>query len=138
MQNIMTQYPQQNQNGHHHQNAAVNLHDFTRLNPTVFRNTVQPMNADDWIRDITHELDSAGVDPADYVTFAAYHLKGPAAQWWSTHKRSLTVGEVMTCEDFQSAFRARYIPQGIIDRKQEEFRIRSRYAEDEVTTDARK
>src|SRR3954469_25446537 len=151
----MAQFPQQNQNGQHHQNAAVNLHDFTRLNPTVLRNTVQPMYADDWLRDITHELDSAGVDPADYVTFAAYHLKGPAAQWWSTHKHSLPAGEVITWEDFQSAFRAPYIPQGIIDRKQEEFRNLtqgnmtveayqreflnlSRYAEDEITTDARK
>src|SRR4051812_39783759 len=50
MQNIMAQFPQQNQNGHHHQNAAVNLHDFTRLNPTVFLNTVQPMDDDDWLR----------------------------------------------------------------------------------------
>src|SRR4051812_602323 len=155
MENVMAQFPQQNQNGHHHQNAFVNLHDFTRLNPTVFRNTVQPMDADDWLHDITHELDSAGVDPTDYVTFAAYHLKGPAARWWSTHKRSSTAGEVITWEDFQLAFRARYIPQGIIDRKQEEFRNLtqgnmtveayqrefvnlSRYAEDEVTTDARK
>src|SRR4051812_17557849 len=95
------------------------------------------------------------VSPTDYVTFAAYHLKGPAAQWWSTHKRSLTAGEVITWEDFQSAFRARYIPQGIIDRTQEEFRNLTQgnmtveanqrdflnlscYAEDEVTTDARK
>src|SRR3954469_6111504 len=155
MENIMAQFPQQNQNGHHHQHAGVNLHDFTRLNPTVFGITVQPLDADDWIRNITHELDSAGVDPGDYVNFAAYHLKGPAAQWWSTHKRSLTVGEVITWEDFQSAFRARYIPQGIIDRKQEEFcnltqgnmtveayqrefLNLSRYAEDAITTDARK
>src|SRR3954468_12115534 len=34
MENIRAQFPQQNQNGHPHQNAAVNLHDFTRLNPT--------------------------------------------------------------------------------------------------------
>src|ERR1044071_7865933 len=116
---------------------------------------LDPMDADKWLHDITHELDSANVDPADYVTFAAYHLKGPAAQWWSTHKHSLTVGEVITWEGFQSAFCARYIPQGIIDRKQEEFRNLtqgnmtveayqreflnlSRYAEDEITTDARK
>src|SRR4051812_17055636 len=117
----MAQFPQQNQNGHHHQHAVVNLHDFTRLNPMVFRHTVQPMDADDWLRDITHELDSDNVDPGDYVTFVAYHLKGPAAQWWSTHKRSLPVGVVITWNEFQSAFRARYISQGIIDHKLEEF-----------------
>src|SRR3954464_4109422 len=155
MENVMAQFPQPNQHGHHHQHATVSLHDFTRLNPTVFRNTVQPMDGDDWLRDITHELDSANVDPGDYVTFAAYHLKGPAAQWWSTHNRSLPVREVITWEEFQSAFHARYIPQGIIDRKEEEFRNLtqgnmtveayqreflnlSHYAEDEISTDARK
>src|ERR1044072_4904155 len=70
MKNIMAQFPQQNQHGHHHQHAAVTLRPFTRLNPTVFRNTVQPMDADEWLHNITHELDYAGVDPGDYVTFA--------------------------------------------------------------------
>src|SRR3954465_167317 len=155
MENVMAQFPQPNQHGHHHQHATVTLHDFTRLNPTMFRNTVQPLDADDWLRDITHELESANVDPADYVNFASYHLKGAATQWWSTHKRSLPVEEVITWDDFQSAFRARYIPQGIMDRKAEEFRNLtqgdmtveayqreflnlSRYAEGEITTDARR
>src|ERR1041385_4988818 len=53
MENIMAQFPQPNQNGHHHQHATVTLHDFTRLNPTMFRNTVQPLDADHWLRDIT-------------------------------------------------------------------------------------
>ena len=100
MEAIMAQFPQQNHHGQDQQPAAVNLHDFTRLNPTVFRNSVQPLDADDWLRDITHELESADVAPANFVTFAAYHLKGPAAQWWSTHKRSLPEGEVITWNDF--------------------------------------
>src|SRR3954466_5463079 len=155
MENFMPQFPQPNQHGHHHQHATVTLHDFTRLKPTSFRNSVQPLDADDWLRDITHELESANVDPADYVNFAAYHLKGASAQWWSTHKGSLPVGEVITWDEFQTTFRARYIPQGIMDRKHEEFHNLtqgnmtveayqreflnlSRYAEEEITTDARK
>src|SRR4051812_33535690 len=108
----MAQFPQLNQNGHHHQHAAVNLHDFTRLNLTVFRNSVQSMDVDDWLCDITHELESANVDPGDYVNFASYHLKVSAAQWWNTHKHSLPVGEVITWDEFQTAFHARYIPLG--------------------------
>src|SRR3954464_3598667 len=118
MENVMAQFPQLNQHGPHHQHATMTLHDFTCLNPTLFRNSVQPLDADDWLRDNTHELESANVDPADYV----YHLKGAAAQWWSTHKHSLPVGEVISWDEFQTAFRARYIPQGIMDRKGEEFR----------------
>src|ERR1041385_2614623 len=61
MQNVMAQFPPPNQNGPHHQHATVTLHDFPRLNPIMFRNSVQPLDADDWLRDITHELESANV-----------------------------------------------------------------------------
>src|ERR1041385_9542600 len=122
MKNVRPQSPQPNQNGPHHQHAPVPLPPFPRLNPTMFRNSVQPLDADDWLRNITHELESANVDPADNVNFVSYHLKGAAAQWWSTHKCSLLVGEVISWDEFQSAFRTCYIPQGIMDRKAEKFR----------------
>ena len=100
-------------------------------------------------------MESSQVDPAKYVTFASYHLKGPAAQWWDSHRRTLPAGTVVTWPEFQAAFRARHIPQGIMDRKKREFRNLtqgsktvdayqrefldlSRYAEDDVSTDARK
>ena len=100
-------------------------------------------------------MESANVAPASYVTFAAYHLKGPAAQWWESHRRMLPAGTVTTWLEFQTAFRARHIPQGLMDKKKKEFRNLtqgkmtvdayqrefldlSRYAEDDVSTDARK
>ena len=88
-----------------------------RLNPTTYRNSEQPLDADDWLRDIAYEMESASVAPASYVTFATYFLKGPAAQWWSTHRHSLPAGTIVTWDDFQIAFHARYIPQGTMDRK---------------------
>ena len=100
-------------------------------------------------------MESANVAPDNFVTFASYHLKGPAAQWWDSHRRTLPAGTVVTWLEFQTAFRARHIPQGIMDRKKREFRNLtqgrmtvdayqreflnlSRYAEDDVSTDARK
>ena len=59
---------------------------------------------------------------ASYVNFAAYFLKGPAAQWWDSHRRSQPDGTIITWAEFKAAFRARYIPQGIMDRKKREFR----------------
>jgi hypothetical protein len=67
----------------------------------------------------------------------------------------LPAGIVTTWQEFQSAFRARHIPQGLMDQKKEEFRKLtqgqmtvdeyqrkflelSRYAEDDVDTDTRK
>ena len=88
-----------------------------RLNPVIFRNSSEPLHADDWLHDITFEMESANVAPANYVTFVAYHLKGPAAQWWESHRRILPVGTVATWLEFQTAFRARQIPQGLMDKK---------------------
>ena len=112
MAGLMAQFPNQNHHGNNHQPAAIALHEFTRLNPTVFRYSEQPLDANDWLHDITHELESA-----DLVTFVSYFLKGSAAQWWDTHMRSLPDGTVMTWNIFQTAFRARHIPRGIMDRK---------------------
>ena len=100
-------------------------------------------------------MDSVSVAPANYVTFASYFLKGPAAQWWDTHRHTLAVEAIITWVEFKAAFRARYIPQGVMDRKKREFRNLtqgnktveayqreflelSRYAEEDIATDARR
>lgn len=152
MQGITDQFPRPNMN---QQPTAITLQDFVRLNPTIFRNSAQPLDADDWLRDITYEMESANVAHASYVTFASYFLKGPAAQWWDSHRRTLPVGTIITWLEFQTAFRAHYIPQGIMDQKKREFRNLvqgnktvdvyqrefldlSRYAEEDIATDARR
>ena len=100
-------------------------------------------------------MESANVAPASYVTFATFHLKGPAAQWWESHKGMLPAETVTTWQEFQLAFHARHIPQGLIDQKRKEFcklsqgtmtvdeyqrkfLKLSRYAADDVCTGARK
>jgi hypothetical protein len=113
------------------------------------------MDADDWLHDIAFQMKSANVIPDSYITYATYHLRGSTAQWWESHKGMLPAETVTTWQQFQSAFHARYIPQGLMDQKKQEFRKLSqgkmtvdeyqrkflelsRYAEDDVCTDARK
>jgi hypothetical protein len=115
----MDQFPHPNMN---QQPAAVTLQDFMWLNPTVYCSSTQPLDADDWLQHITYELESASVAPASYVTFATYFLKGLATQWWDSHMRSQHIGTIITWPEFQAAFCARFIPQGIMDRKKKEFR----------------
>ena len=67
-----------------------------RLNPTIYRSSTQPLDAEDWLHDITYEMESTSVAPASYVTFATFFLKGPAAQWWDSHRRILPTGTVIT------------------------------------------
>ena len=98
----MAQFPRPNMN---QQPAPVTLQDFARFNPVIYRNSTLPLDADDWLCDITFELESADVASANYVTFVAYYLKGPAIQWWDSHMRSLPVVTAITWPEFQVVFR---------------------------------
>src|SRR3954468_12391734 len=103
MAGVMAQLP--------NHNAPITLQEFVRLNPSDFRNSSNPMDADDWLCDISFEMESANVAPTSYVTFAAFPLKGSAAYWWESHRLALPDGTVPTWQEFQIAFRAWHIPQ---------------------------
>ena len=64
---------------HHQRNDLMSLNDFIKLYPPTFHHSVEPLDADDWLRSITHKLCSAHVAEADKVSYAAYHLEGPAS-----------------------------------------------------------
>src|SRR4051812_42841028 len=136
-------------------NAPITLQEFVRLNPSVFHSSANPMDADDWLREIAVQMESTVVAPDCYVTFARYHLRGPAAQWWESHRLALPGGTVTSWPEFQIAFGAWHIPQELMHQKREEFlKLRqgettvleyhrkflelSRYVVDDVDTDARK
>jgi hypothetical protein len=99
----MDQFPRPNAN---QQPASITLPEFVRLNPSVFRNTVNPLDADDWLRGIFYEMESADVPSVSYVTFATYFLKGPATHWWATHRQTLPPGTIVTWVEFKAAFHA--------------------------------
>src|SRR3954465_13829238 len=122
MQGVIGQLQNDNQNNNQNHQHGVDLQGFMRLSPPTFHHPEQPLEADDWRRDVTSQLESAGVNAINYVNFASYFLRGPAAQWWDTHKGSLTEGTVVTWNDFKAAFRARYIPQAIMNPMKAEFR----------------
>src|ERR1044072_8702509 len=92
MAGVMAQLP--------NHNAPITLQEFVRLNSSVFCNSANPMDADDWLRDISFEMESANVAPTSYVTFAAFHLKGSATQWWESHRLALSDGTVPTWPEF--------------------------------------
>src|SRR4051812_48193774 len=120
MQGVIDQLQNQNNNQNHQH--GVDLQGFMRLNPPTFHHPEQPLEADDWLRDVTRQLESAGVNALNYVTFATYLLIGPAAQWWDTHKSSHAEDTVFSWTEFKTAFRALYIPQVIMNRMRAEFR----------------
>ena len=58
MQGVIDQFPRPNA---YHQPATITLPEFVRLNPVTFYNSTNPLDADDWLRDIFFEMESAAV-----------------------------------------------------------------------------
>src|ERR1043165_6768652 len=136
-------------------NVVVSIQDFLLLKPPVFRCSSEPLEADDWLRSIERKLDTAHVAPDDRVIFAVYFLEGAAFQWWENYVAMQPVGHIVTWQEFCVAFRGYHILDELMERKKEEFCNLSqgdmtiheyvrefnrlaRYAQDEITTDARK
>ena len=89
------------------------------------------------------------------MLFAAYFLEGAALQWWENFLAMQPVGHVVTWQEFYGDFRGYHIPNQLMERKREEFcnltqgkmyvheyrteftRL-AHYAQEEVSTDAKK
>src|SRR3954463_7419906 len=143
------------ENTAHQCKGSATIHDFIRLHPPTFHHSIEPLDADDWLRSITHKLRSANIAEGDKVIYAAYHLEGPASLWWQNYEAMLPAGQIPTWRGFTEAFREHHIPEALIDRKREEFcsftqgkmavdaysrefENLARYATGEVSTDAKK
>jgi predicted PolB exonuclease-like 3'-5' exonuclease len=53
--------------------------------------------------------------------FAAQQLRGTARIWWDHYYAMQPAGHVVTWDEFWTAFRAHHIPEGLIERKLNEF-----------------
>src|SRR3954471_7765410 len=143
------------QNTSHQQDSVVPIQDFIILTPPVFRCSSEPLDADDWLRSLERKLETAHVAPSDRVLFAAYFLEGAALQWWENFVAMQPVGHVVTWQEFSDDFRGYHIPDQLMERKREqfcnltqgkmsvheyrtEFTRLARYAQEEVSTDAKK
>ena len=91
--------------GFRQRNDVVSINDFIKMCPPKFHHSTEPLDADDWLRSITHKLHSARVAEADKVIYAAYHLEGPASLWWENFEAMRPAGQVTTWAEFSEAFR---------------------------------
>jgi hypothetical protein len=86
------------------------IRDFLQLNPRYFDSTLEPLDADDWVRDVNRMLITAGVDPRDKERFATHLLKGGSAAWWDNFLEMHPAGAEIAWEEFVETFRSHHIP----------------------------
>ena len=94
-QNALMQLLVQNQGNNNNNPPPVdNLARFLRLQPPVFSSSTEPIVADDWLRRIGRELNTAGCTDAEKVHFVAHQLDGPAASWWENYTATFPIANV--------------------------------------------
>ena len=101
--------------GNHRQHGG--LADFQRTNPPTFAGTEDPMEAEDWLRDIEKKLAIAQCTGIEKVLFASYQLVGAASAWWDNFSAMQPNGDVPSWNEFCAAFREAYIPDGVMSIK---------------------
>ena len=114
----------QQQQGHrqHHPNVAT-YSDFLATQPPLFNKAEEPLDADAWIHTIESKfpLLTAQCSEENKARFAAQQLRGPARLWWDNLVASLPANAVIAWDEFKAAFRAHHIPDGLLERKLNEF-----------------
>ncbi|KAF0898885.1 hypothetical protein E2562_012598 [Oryza meyeriana var. granulata] len=131
------------------------LANFQRTHPSNLSSATDPLDADDWLRDIEAKLNLARCDEREKAAYAAHYLQGAAATWWESYKTLILADEPITWAVFKEGFRSTHIPDGLMELKRKEFlnlkqgdmpfmdflnrfNYLAQYAPEEITTEARK
>jgi hypothetical protein len=61
------------------------LGEFWRTKPSTFSHSIEPMDADDWLKTIKKKLQVVQCNNGEKVLFASHQLEGPAADWWDAY-----------------------------------------------------
>ena len=113
--------PRQQHGGRDAQPAGYQ--EFFGTQPPLFSRTDEPLDADAWLRTIESKFALLAVPCANTnkAQFAAQQLRGTTRIWWDHYCAMQPVGHVISWEEFWNAFRTHHIPEGLIERKLNEF-----------------
>ena len=81
------------------------------------------MDADAWIHTIESKFSLLEVpcSDANKAHFATQQLRGTARLWWDHYNVMLPADHIVTWDEFKNTFRAHHIPEGLMERKLNEF-----------------
>jgi hypothetical protein len=106
-----------------HNPPVASYKDFISTQPPFFSKAKEPLDADAWLHIIESKFALLTIPCADSskASFATQQLCGAARIWWDNFYSMQPAGHVITWEEFRAAFRAYYIPEGLLERKLNEF-----------------
>ncbi|RLN42291.1 uncharacterized protein C2845_PM01G21130 [Panicum miliaceum] len=95
--------------------------DFLRTKPPTFGGSINPLDADDWLRVIQRKFEAIGCVGRDKVILAAHQLTGTALAWWENYCAAAEDATTITWEEFVEEFRRYHIPVATMKCKADEF-----------------
>jgi len=102
-------------------NQYSSFKDFMDTKPPVFKEALEPLEADEWINTMEQKFRLLWMTEELKAEYAAHQLQGPAGIWWSHHRTTYPEGTPITWNRFTTAFRGNYIPPGVVEMKVGEF-----------------
>src|SRR5207237_3351891 len=90
------------------------LHDFLSTKPSTFAYAVEPLDADDWLKDIQSKLQISQCGGRERVLYAMHQLTGAAADWWNAFTAADDDPDNISCTDLKTAFHTHHIPARVL------------------------
>jgi hypothetical protein len=123
--------------------------------PPLFTEAGEPLEADHWLRVMESKFGLLRCTEVQKTLFTAQQLRGDASVWWANYTAARPTDYEVSWAEFCDAFRAHYIPVGVMRKKRQEFmdlkqggrsihdyskqfNHLAQYALDQVDTDAKK
>jgi hypothetical protein len=97
------------------------LGEFQRTKPLTFSHSVEPMDADDWLKIVEKKLQVVQCNNREKVLFATYQLVRPVADWWDAYVETHEEPKTINWQEFNNSFRSHHVPLGVIKLKKKEF-----------------
>jgi hypothetical protein len=122
--------------------------------PPTYSHSVDPLDADDWLKTINKMLNITQCNDREKVLYASGRLEVAASDWWDAYTAAHAAADTITWQEFQEGFHTHHIPAGVKNLKLKEFLALKQgnmtvseyldefthlchYAPDEVHTDAK-
>jgi len=86
-----------------------NISDFRRLQPATFAGTEKPLDAEQWLVDMTNLLTAARVPKDEQVEVVKVQLTDVARTWWLAEEERLE--PPIAWEQFMDSFYERFFPK---------------------------
>jgi hypothetical protein len=97
------------------------LIEILRTKPPIFGGSVNPLDADDWLRAILRELEPFNCEDRDKVLLATHQLSGIALAWWENYCAAAKDPSAITWDEIVEEFRRYHIPEATLKCKANEF-----------------